>query len=95
MSLYKCEEWQGSSLDWYVNDVKNSNPIAHKWWIPLLILNISCEEYIKMLKTKFKAKDFNYKKESNVLIFSFSSVTDARKYKNYINRIAREKQFIL
>ena len=95
MSIYKCAEWQGSSGAWYVNDLNNTNPTSKKWWIPPIILQLSPVDYVKMLKEKFKAKDFLYKKETNVLIFSFNSIEDARKYKNYINRIARERQFIL
>ena len=48
-----------------------------------------------MLKNDFNASDFRYTKEKNVLIFSFATQADARKYKNFINKKAREKQFIL
>lgn len=93
--LYVTSEWQGASGCWYVNDVTDFTSVACKWWAPVRLLDMTPVEYVLMLKNNFKAKDFKYTKEKNVLIFSFDTQADARKYKNFINKKAREKQFIL
>ena len=93
--LYVTSEWQGASGRWYVNDVTDLISVACKWWAPVRLLDITPVEYVLMLKNDFKARGFQYTKESNVLIFSFDTQADARKYKNFINKKAREKQFIL
>ena len=93
--LYVTSEWQGASGRWYVNDVTDFTSVACKWWAPVRLLNMTPIEYVLMLKNDFNASDFRYTKEKNVLIFSFATQTDARKYKNFINKKAREKQFIL
>ena len=93
--LYVASEWQGASGRWYVNDITNSTSVACKWWTPVRLLNMTPVEYVLMLKNNFKASNFKYTKGKNVLIFSFETQADARKYKNFINKKAREKQFIL
>ena len=59
------------------------------------MLGITPIEFVKLLMEKFNCKKIHYKFESDVLIYSFSSLADVRKYKNYINKIAREKQFYI
>lgn len=93
--LYVTSEWQGANGRWYVNDVTDFTSVACKWWAPVRLLDMTPIEYVLMLKNNFKASKFRYTKEKNVLIFSFATQADARKYKNFINKKAREKQFIL
>lgn len=93
--LYKTVEWQGTSGRWYVNDVIDLTSLASKWWAPVRLLKLSPVDYVLMLKNNFNASGFRYKKETNVLIFSFSSQEDARKYKNFINKKARESNFVI
>lgn len=95
MHLFKATEWQ-IGQEWYVNDVSdvlNSN--AHKWWTQMRILQLTPEEYIKALKYDFNAKDCHYSEEHNVLVVCFKSQQDARKYKNYLNKKARELNYVI
>lgn len=91
--LYKASEWEDLGR-WYVNDVTDSG-VGGKWWTPMRLLGLSPQEYIYLLKDTFHASHFYYKAQFNVLQFSFDTITDARKFKNYINKKAREKNFIV
>lgn len=92
--LYKTTEWQSGSGVWYVADVQELGTSSSYWWIPLKILEISAVDFVKMLKNNFNVYNVRYNKEANVLIFNFKSQEAARKYKNFINKKAREKNFI-
>jgi hypothetical protein len=57
-------------------------------------LNITLPDYILLLKNIFRATDIQFI-ENKILVFSFDTIEDARKYKNYINKRARETNFII
>lgn len=92
--LYRMSEWQSGSGRWYVNDVEELTTDASRWWTPVRMLGITFNEYVLMLKDKFNAKHFSYTADVNVLIFSFDTQADARKFKNWINAQARKKQYM-
>lgn len=92
--LYKTVEWQSGSGRWYVNDVQELCTVASRWWTPVRMLKMTPNDYVLMLRDKFKAGDFVYTAEKNVLIFSFDTQADARKYKNWINAQARKANYI-
>ena len=80
--VLKVSEWEAAS-GWLVADVTRPAASSSDWgWIPLM-LNLSIVDYIK------------YFPDCNMLHFSFSSLTDARKFKNYVNKVAREKNFLI
>lgn len=93
--LYKASEWEGGSGRWYVNDVEDLAGISGYWWVPMRMLGMTPEEYVFMLRDTFKAGNFHYTAEKNVLIFSFKTQADARKYKNWINAQARKAKYIV
>lgn len=92
--LYKAVEWQSGSGRWYVNDVSEPSAVSSCWWTPVRILKITPAEYAKMLVQTFHAVDVKYIEEFNMLIFSFLTQEEARKYKNYINAKARRANYI-
>lgn len=95
MHLYKTTEWEDASGNWLVNDVTSMTSIAMKWWIPMRMLNLTPEGYLRLLVDKFHINYAHYTAEANVLVFTFASQDAARKYKNWINKKARECNFIL
>lgn len=94
MHIYKTEEWQGGDGRWLVNDVSDLSGISSKWWVAAHVLGISYEDFVRLLVNKFHAQ-CSYRAAANVLIFTFDSQTDARKYKNYVNKVARDKHFMV
>ncbi len=92
--IYKVEEWENGG-QWYVGDVSNLAIGSNLWWYGPAAANLSPIEYVKLLITKFKVSHIQYKVKSDVLIFSFDSLEDCRKYKNYINKQARQNKFYI
>jgi len=91
--VYKAEEWE-SNGKWLCGDVSALSAHSNAWWYPAQILGLSYTDYIHELISTYHAIDLHYKAKHNVLMFCFSSLTDCRKFKNTINKKAREKNFI-
>lgn len=87
-------EWE-SNGKYYVSDVSDLGRGSGTWWYIANLLSLSPVDYVKLLIEKFHATILRYTVESDVLIFNFSSLKDARSFKNFVNRQAREKNFII
>lgn len=94
MHLYKTTMWEDAAGDYLVNDVTSMTSIAIKWWIPMRMLNLTPTEYLKMLKDKFYINSAHYSETADVLTFTFANEADARRYKNWINKQARDRNCI-
>ena len=91
--IYHADEWEANGK-WFCGDVSSLRRDSSTWWYPCCILGKTPVEYVKLLKDKFNATYFHYRLPQDVLLFGFQSQADCRKYKNYINKIAREKHFV-
>lgn len=92
--ILKYEEWN-SNGKWLCGDVSALAAGSNTWWYVPSMLGITPVEFVKLLIDKFNCNSIHYKFEKDVLIYSFSTLADVRKYKNYINKIAREKKFYI
>lgn len=90
--IYKAEEWE-SNGKWHCGDVSALAANSNAWWHVSNLLAISPVDYICLLKDTFHAKHFHYTAKANVLSFSFDTLVDCRKFKNYINKKARENKY--
>lgn len=90
--LYKATEWQSASGKWFCNDIEELAGIGSLWWVPARMLNLTPAQYIEMLVKDFKP---DYLKFDKILIFSWNSQSNMRKYKNFINAEARKRKFIV
>lgn len=97
-AILKVEEWRSPTGRWYVADV-------HTWtgWRECAdILDVdTLEDYIKLLKTKYKAEIYGTigiknEEPANVL-FNWSQLNyvHAHQFKLDINRIARNKKYMV
>ena len=91
--LYEASIWQGGSNLWYVNDVKDLAGISGKWWVPCRIIGISPADYTRLLIEEFKVSKISFNEEKNFLYFAWEKEADARRYKNWINQMARKANF--
>lgn len=91
--IYKSEEWQGSSGNWYCNCLSNLGSNAGAWYMPARILNISPAQFIELLITKYKPDNFSFNKDTCFCCWSWKSQTAMRKFKNDINAAARKANF--
>ena len=94
MHLYHVSEWQNGSGSWDCNDVEDLAGISSRWWTPSRMLNMPLDEYVIMLVKEFKVDRISYNPEANVLHFSWKSREACRTYKNWINKKARECNFM-
>ena len=95
MHLYRVSEWYSSGSGvWYCNDIEDLAGISSRWWTPARMLNMPLDEYVTMLIKEFKVDNISYNPEANVLVFSWKSREACRKYKNWINKKARECNFM-
>ena len=91
--IYKSEEWQGASDQWYCNCLSNLKSNAGAWYIPARILNISPAQFIELLITEYKPDHFHFDKDTGFCCWSWTKQADMRKYKNWINSEARKVNF--
>ena len=92
--LYEASIWQGGSGLWYVNDVKDLAGVSGKWWVPSRILGIAPSDYVRILIEEFEVSKISFNEEKNFLYFAWKNESKARKYKNWINKMARKANYI-
>lgn len=93
--IYHVSEWQSPTGKWHCNDVEDLGNGSGYWWIPCRILGIKPTDFILLLKETFNASDFTYSEKSNVLLYSWEKQSDMRRYKNWINEMARKANAII
>lgn len=93
MHILKLSEWQSGTGKWHCGDVEDLAHDSGRWWYPCRLLGISPVEYILLLKDKYHASNFSFR--NDMLLFSWEKQQDMRKFKNDINKLAREKKFMV
>ena len=93
--LYKVSEWQGGSGYWYCNNIQNLAGPTAKWWAAARLLNISLTDYILLLKNDFNATIGKYNRDTDYLAISWKNYSDCHRYVLFINKKAREKNFMV
>lgn len=91
--ILKLTEWQSAAGHYYVSDLEELAKRSGYWYYIPIMLGISAEDYVLMLKNKYQSNSITYNKDKDVLIFTFPTLTLARKFKNDMNKIARDKSF--
>lgn len=93
--LLKYVEWQGAGDQWLCNDTSDLTSIRSKWWLPARMLNLSPADFVKMLIEKFKPDNIWYSKEYDVLGYSWKNINECRLFKNWLNKEARKRKYII
>lgn len=94
--VYKLSEFQdGGKGYWHCTCVEGLGNGAAQWFVPARILGMAPAAYIKFVIDNFKPDEFYTNKEKCLVFFSWQSQAKCRAYKNYINRIAREKNYTI
>ena len=91
--LFCLTEWESSS-GWHCGDVSDLGHMSNAWWYPMRALQMTVEEYIPFL-VECGAFGFSYSQESNVLLFRWKNQSSMRKFKNKVNKAARENHFFI
>lgn len=91
--LYRLEEWQGASGVWYCEHTSSFPANVEKWVIPARVLNMSVDDFLRMLIKDFKPDVITVKKDGSFVSWGWSKQSEMRKFKNFINSEARKKNF--
>lgn len=91
--IYHAEVWECNGK-YLCGDVSALAACSNYCWYPAFILNLSPVDFVKLLISKYHAIDLRYYAKHDVLIYYFSTLEQARKFKNDINKAARLKQFV-
>lgn len=87
--IYKAEEWQSSCGKWYCEAVSLFGRGYTMWLLPVRLTKMSIEDFLTMIKNEYNAEIF-YKADGSFVGWCWSKQSDMRKYKNWINNIARK-----
>lgn len=90
--LFQLTYWEISGR-WHCNDVKNLAGKSAKWYAAMRVLNLSVEDYIKLLLS-FNAQKLHYYIDSDYLAFSFECEKDVKAFCSYVNKVAKKHNFI-
>ena len=90
--LYNMTCWENNG-HYYCNDVDNLSGKSAKWYTPMRILNLSVEEYVKLLVDTFHASELEYFEKSDCLIFHFNTEKEAKSFCAYVNKKAKLSKY--
>lgn len=93
--LYVAEEWISASGKVNIQSV-NLVGTGRNWREPAKILGLSVPDFILKLREEYEAELKVFKNEEGKIMFIdyyWRDLAKARKYKNYINLIARNKNY--
>ena len=91
--IWQATEWQGSSGSWYCNCLDNLAGGYGAWFMPARILDITPAEFLTLLITEFKPDNISISEVGCFVTYSWKSQSAMRKWKNWINKQARERKF--
>ena len=91
--LYKLVEWQSESGLWHCEHTSSFPQNVVKWVIPARLLYMEPVDFIKYLIKEFEPDVIHHNEDCSFVGWAWYNQTKMRKYKNFINRIAREQNF--
>ena len=89
--VWQAEEWESVS-GWHCGCVKDLAHDSNAWYLPARILNLAPADYIKYMIDNFNPI-VHTNKDKCLIFFSWEKQADMRKFKNFINKKARECNF--
>ena len=92
-TLYKCEEWQGSSGIWYCEHTSSFPKNVNKWVVPARILGLTPADFLRYLINEYQPDTIFHNEDCSFVGWGWRSQAKMRKYKNAINAEARRKKF--
>lgn len=92
--VYKMEEWQGATGNWYCNCLSNIGGGSALWYHPARILNMEPADFLLWLKDTYNPC-FYYRDDGSFVGYYWESQAEMRKYKNLINKKAREVNYLI
>lgn len=96
--IYKLSVFKGARL-YHINcpDLVGKGSYGH-WYLPAVIMGISLVDFVRDLVAVWDAKiDPYYDKDGKLIWISYSWIneSDANAFRDYINSLARKKNFLI
>ena len=92
-TLYKCEEWQGSSGIWYCEHTSTFPKNVIKWVVPARILGLAPADFLRYLIKEYQPDVVYHNEDCSFVGWGWRNQAKMQKYKNWINAEARRKNF--
>lgn len=92
--ILQLDELQDAN-GWSIYSPKDIGKIGNQWYTPARALGLAPVDYIQMLIRDFKPDFIKFLDSSpnGLLLFSWKSQVDMRKFKNWLNKRLREVKF--
>ena len=91
--LYKLQEWKDAVGYWRCEHTESYPKDVVKWVVPARLMGISPAEFLQWLIDNYKPDTIHHNEDSSLVFWGWKSITQMRKYKNYINKLSREQNF--
>ena len=95
MQLLKMSEWEDNFGYFHCADTSNLGQGSACWWLPARMMNMKPADYVKWVVDNYNPTEVKRANDCSVVWFVWKSQADMRRYKNAINKIAREKNFLI
>jgi hypothetical protein len=94
-TVYKLVEWEGGSGLWYCEHTSSYPEGIQKWVLPARLLGMTVDEFLRWLIDTYKPDRVYHNEDCSFVGWAWKDQSMMRKYKNYINKVAREKNFLI
>ena len=94
-SQLKLSEFQGASGNWYIACTDYVGTVYNQWWYIPKALGMSLPAFVTSIVKDYKADNVSFDGKTFVFSWAESNQTLARKYKNNINKLLREKKITI
>lgn len=92
--LYRLDEWQSTGTKiWYCEHTGSYPQGVQKWVIPARVLNMSVDDFLRMLIKDFKPDVITVKEDGSFVSWGWSKQSEMRKFKNWMNAKSRAINF--
>ena len=92
--LFHLDEWQSTGTKiWYCEHTSSYPQGVQKWVVPARVLNMSVDDFLRMLIKDFKPDVITVKKDGSFVSWGWSKQSEMRKFKNWMNAKSRAINF--
>ena len=92
--LYKMTEWESVGY-WHCNDVSDLTHGSAYWWLPARMMKLSPAQYVQWVIDNFHPDIVSHSDDGSFVSFCWKSQSEMRKYKNKVNALARQENFMI
>ena len=94
MHILKMVEWEDYD-GVHCADTSDLGKGSAIWYLPARMMNMKPAEYLNWVIKNYNPDIIKHSKDCSTVWFVWKDQTTMRIYKNYINKIAREKSYLI